>query len=254
MAVARSAARLNCERRPYAVELSSGEVVHAKAIVIASGAHYRKLPLPRLPQFEGMGVYYAASQMEAQLCKDEDAIVVGGGNSAGQAAVYVSEPKGARHVYMLVRGDGLADTMSSYLIRRIEESPRITLHTRTEIEELDGDIHLERVKWRNSRTGEVQMKPIRHVFSMTGAVPNTAWVEHCLVRDDKGFLKTGSDLTADDLAGAEWPYQRPPYLLETSTPGIFAVGDVRAGSVKRVASAVGEGSISVQLVHKALAD
>jgi thioredoxin reductase (NADPH) len=254
VAVARSAAKLNCERRPYAVELSSGEVVHAKAIVIASGAHYRKLPLPRLPQFEGMGVYYAASQMEAQLCKDEDVIVVGGGNSAGQAAVYLSEPKGARHVHMLVRGDGLADTTSSYLIRRIEESPRITLHTRTEIEELDGDIHLERVKWRNSRTGEVQMKPIRHVFSMTGAVPNTAWVEHCLARDDKGFLKTGSDLTVDDLAGAEWPYQRPPNLLETSTPGIFAVGDVRSGSVKRVASAVGEGSISVQLVHKALAD
>ena len=254
VAVARSAAKLNCERRPYAVELSSGEVVHAKAIVIASGAHYRKLPLPRLSQFEGMGVYYAASQMEAQLCKDEDVIVVGGGNSAGQAAVYLSDPKGARHVHMLVRGAGLAETMSSYLIRRIEESPRITLHTRTEIHELDGDIHLERVKWRNSRTGEVQMKPIRHVFSMTGAVPNTAWVEHCLVRDEKGFLKTGSDLTVDDLSGAEWPSQRSPYLLETSTPGIFAVGDVRSGSVKRVASAVGEGSISVQLVHKALAD
>ena len=222
--------------------------------MIASGAHYRKLPLPRLSQFEGMGVYYAASQMEAQLCKDEDVIVVGGGNSAGQAAVYLSDPKGARHVHMLVRGAGLAETMSSYLIRRIEESPRITLHTRTEIHELDGDIHLERVKWRNSRTGEVEVKPIRHVFSMTGAVPNTAWVEHCLVRDDKGFLKTGSDLTADDLAGAEWPSQRSPYLLETSTPGIFAVGDVRSGSVKRVASAVGEGSISVQLVHKALAD
>jgi thioredoxin reductase (NADPH) len=254
VAVARSAAKLNCERRPYAVELSSGEVVHAKAIVIASGAHYRKLPLPRLSQFESMGVYYAASQMEVQLCKDEDVIVVGGGNSAGQAAVYLSDPKGARHVHMLVRGAGLAETMSSYLIRRIEESPRITLHTRTEIHELDGDIHLERVKWRNSRTGEVEVKPIRHVFSMTGAVPNTAWVEHCLVRDEKGFLKTGSDLTVDDLSGAEWPSQRSPYLLETSTPGIFAVGDVRSGSVKRVASAVGEGSISVQLVHKALAD
>jgi thioredoxin reductase (NADPH) len=195
--------------------------------------------------------------MEAQLCAGEEVIVVGGGNSAGQAAVYLSgtsDVKIAGHVHMLVRADGLAATMSKYLIRRIEESPHITLHTRTEIEQLDGDMHLQQVTWRNSLTGELQVKPIRHVFSMTGAVPNTMWVESCLVRDEKGFLKTGSDLTADDLAAAEWPYERPPYLLETSVPGIFAVGDVRAGSVKRVASAVGEGSISVQLVHKALAE
>ena len=257
VAVGRSATKLVCERRPYAVELSSGEVVRAKAVVIASGAHYRKLPLSNLSRFEGAGVYYSASEMEAKLCKNEEVIVVGGGNSAGQAAVYLSEvsdTKGAGHIHMLVRGDGLADTMSRYLIRRIEESPRITLHTRTEIEELDGDMHLERVRWRNSRTGEVEVKPIRHVFSMTGAVPNTAWVEHCLARDEKGFLKTGGDLTADDLAAADWPYPRPPSLLETSTPNIFAVGDARAGSVKRVASAVGEGAVACQLVHKALAD
>ena len=257
VAIARSAARLICGRRPYAVQLSTGEVVRTRAIVIASGAHYRKLPLAKLSQFEGVGVYYAASQMEAQLCDGEEVIVVGGGNSAGQAAVYLAgtgDKKIAGHVHMLVRGEGLAATMSKYLIRRIEESPRITLHTRTEIEELEGDIHLRKVRWRNSATGEVETRPIRHVFSMTGAVPNTAWVEHCLARDEKGFLKTGSDLTADELAAAEWPYQRAPYLLESSVPGIFAVGDVRAGSVKRMASAVGEGSISVQLVHKTLAE
>src|SRR5262249_50321119 len=153
----------------------------------------------------------------AQLCDGEEVIVVGGGNSAGQAAVYLAgtgDKKIAGHVHMLVRGEGLAATMSKYLIRRIEESPRITLHTRTEIEELEGDIHLRKVRWRNSATGEVETRPIRHVFSMTGAVPNTAWVEHCLARDEKGFLKTGSDLTADELAAAEWPYQRAPYLLE----------------------------------------
>ena len=227
-------------------------MVHARAIVIASGVRYRKLALARLADFEGAGVYYAATAMEAQLCENEEVIIVGGGNSAGQAAVFLADT--AKHVHVLVRGDGLAATMSRYLIRRIDESPRITLHTRTEIQGLEGDSHLEQVRWRNATTGEVKTCVIRHVFLMTGAEPNTAWLEGCVALDDKGFVKTGTDLTADELAAARWSLSRPPFLLETSVPGVFAVGDVRAGNVKRVASAVGEGSISVQLAHKVLAE
>jgi thioredoxin reductase (NADPH) len=252
VAIARSAAKLLCERRPFAVRLSTGDVVHARAVVIASGAQYRKLPLPRLAAFEGAGVYYAATPMEAQVCEGEEVVIVGGGNSAGQAAVFLAGA--ARQVHVLVRAGGLADSMSRYLIRRIDENPRITLHVRTEIDALEGEHHLEGVRWRSNTTGEVETRRIRHVFLMTGAVPNTVWVGGCMALDDKGFVKTGSDLTAHELAAARWPLARSPYLLETSQPGIFAVGDVRAGSVKRVASAVGEGSICVQLVHKTLAE
>ena len=154
----------------------------------------------------------------------------------------------------MVRADGLAASMSRYLIRRIDETPNITLRTRTEIVALEGDGHLERVRWRSSATGEVETHPVRHIFMMTGAEPNTAWLADCIMLDEKGFVKTGPDLHPHDLAEAEWPLERAPYLLETSVPGIFAVGDVRANNVKRVASAVGEGSISVQLVHKTLAE
>ena len=262
VAIARTAARLLCERKPYAVLLASGEVVHARAVVVASGAEYRKPPLERLPAFEGIGVYYAATPVEARVCQDEEVIIVGGGNSAGQAATYLAgtitvgkeEKPIAKHVHMLVRARDLSESMSRYLIDCIKDHPRITLHTQTEIEALDGETHLEQVRWRSSATGEVKTCAIRHVFLMTGAVPNTVWVDGCLVMDDKGFVKTGSDLSADELADAHWPLTRAPYLLETSMPGVFAVGDVRAGSIKRVASAVGEGSICVQLAHKVLAE
>jgi thioredoxin reductase (NADPH) len=252
IAIARYVEKLRCERRPFAVELSSGDVVRARAIVIASGARYRKPSLENLSSFEGAGVYYAATPIEALVCEGEEVIVVGGGNSAGQAAVFLSDT--AKHVHMLVRSDGLAATMSRYLIRRIEDSSRITLRTRTQIEALEGNGHLEGVRWRSSATGEVRTCPARHVFLMTGAEPNTGWLGDCIELDDKGFVKTGSDLSPDDLAAARWPLDRQPYLLETSQPGIFAVGDVRAGSVKRCAAAVGEGSICVQLVHKTLAE
>jgi thioredoxin reductase (NADPH) len=254
VAVARSAARLLCESRPYAVQLSSGDVVRGRAVVIASGAQYRKPPLDRLGQFEGAGIYYAATQMEAQLCAGEEVIVVGGGNSAGQAAVFLADDRNGKHVHVLVRADGLSRSMSRYLIRRIEENPRITLRTCTEIEALEGETHVERVRWRSSATGAVETRPIRHVFLMTGAVPNTVWLGGCLALDDKGFVKAGTDIGAEELASARWPLARRPYLLETSLPGVFVVGDVRCGSVKRVASAVGEGSICVQLVHKVLAE
>lgn len=249
MALAK-ATRLACERKPYAVELLDGSRIPARAIVIATGARYSKLPLDNLVLFEGAGVYYGATFIEAQLCKGEDVIVVGGGNSAGQAAVFLAET--TNHVYLLVRSDGLADTMSRYLIRRIEQNPRITLLPHTEIAALAGEKGLERVTWRNNQTGTTETRSIFHLFIMTGAVPNTAWLNRCVILDEKGFIKTGPDLSPEELAAAEWPLTRRPYLLETSSPGVFAAGDVRCGNVKRVASAVGEGSIAISFVHQFL--
>ncbi len=177
-------------------------------------------------------------------------IIVGGGNSAGQAAVFLANA--CRHVHLAVRGSGLADSMSKYLIRRIEQSRNVSLHTRTELVELEGDSRLERTVWRSG--SERQTRDIGHVFLMTGAVPNTRWLAGCLQLDEKGFVRTGPDLQPDDATSKPWPLARAPYLLETSIPGIFAAGDVRSGNMKRVASAVGEGSVSVPLVHRALAE
>ena len=243
--------RLQCDRPPYSVTLESGANVPARTIVIASGAQYRKPPIEKLEAFEGAGVYYGATFIEAQLCAGADVIVVGGGNSAGQAAVYLSGT--ARNVYILVRSDGFAQSMSRYLIRRIEETPNIEVHPHTEIVELEGTDRLESVRWRNVQTGAIEERPIQHVFMMTGAAPNTEWLAGCVALDDKGFIKTGPELSADDLGASHWPLARAPYLHETSLPGVFAVGDVRGGSVKRVASAVGEGSIAISFVHQVLA-
>jgi thioredoxin reductase (NADPH) len=248
--IARSAVRLLCDRRPYAIELDGGVRVSARAIIIATGAQYRRLPLENLSRFEGAGVYYSATFMEAQLCGGGDVIVVGGANSAGQAAVFLAET--ARRVHIFVRSGRLADTMSRYLVRRIEEHQAIELHAHTEIVALEGGNCLERVQWRRNDTGATEEQPIRHVFLMTGASPNTRWLDGCVALDDRGFIRTGPDLHPDDLAAGGWPLARPPYLLETSLPGVFAVGDVRSGNIKRVASAVGEGSISISFVHKVL--
>jgi thioredoxin reductase (NADPH) len=252
MLIAKDAKGLGCDRRPYAVLIGDGESVPARTVVIASGAQYRRLQLENLSQFEGAGVYYGATHLEAQLCGGEEVIVVGGGNSAGQAAVFLAQT--TRQVYMLVRADSLAKTMSRYLIRRIEETPNIELHTNTEVVALEGDDHLARVTWRNNQTGQTESHQIAHLFSMTGAVPNSAWLGGCVACDQAGFIKTGLDLTPEDLAKAKWPLSRAPYLLETSLPGVFAVGDIRGGNVKRVASAVGEGSIGVSFVHQVLAE
>ncbi|HJZ81352.1 MAG TPA: FAD-dependent oxidoreductase [Pyrinomonadaceae bacterium] len=252
MLIAKDAKGLACDRRPYALLFEGEEKVPARTILIASGAQYRKLPLENLSQFEGAGVYYGATHLESQMCSGDDVVVVGAGNSAGQAAVFLSQT--ARRVYMLVRSDGLAETMSRYLIRRIEESPNIELLTRTEVVALAGNDHLETVAWCNRRTGEIAKHSVGGLFSMIGAVPNSAWLKGCVACDSAGFIKTGSDLTAEDLHRAKWPLSRAPYLLETSLPGVFAVGDVRAGNVKRVASAVGEGSIVVSFVHQILAE
>jgi len=250
--IARGATGLTCQLRPYTVTTDAGQPIPARTVIIASGAQYRKPSLEKLSQFEGAGVYYSATFMESQLCANEDVIVVGGGNSAGQAAVFLAQA--ARRVYMFVRSGGLAESMSRYLVRRIEETPAIELKTCTEIVALEGTDHLARVRVRDNRTGATSEQEIRHVFLMTGAVPNTVWLAGCVALDGNGFIKTGPDLSKDELDAARWPLSRPPFLLETSLPGVFAVGDVRGGNIKRVASAVGEGSIAVAFVHRVLAE
>jgi thioredoxin reductase (NADPH) len=250
--IGRDARGLACDRRPYGLKFDREEKIPARTVVIATGAQYRKLQIENLSKFEGTGVYYSATHLESQMCGGEDVVVVGAGNSAGQAAVFLAQT--ARRVYMLVRAESLARTMSRYLIRRIEESANIELLTNTEVISLAGNDRLERVEWRNYKTGETQAHSITALFSMIGAVPNSGWLEGCIACDDDGFIKTGAHLSAEDLDQAKWPLRRAPYLLETSLPGVFAVGDVRAGNVKRVASAVGEGSIAVSFVHQALAE
>jgi thioredoxin reductase (NADPH) len=247
--VARGATRLACNRQQYTVQIDPGVQIPARGVIIATGAEYCKLDLPNLAQFEGAGVYYGATFIEAQMCGGEEVVVVGGGNSAGQAAVFLAQT--AARVHMLVRSGGLEDKMSRYLIRRIADNPAIVLRTRTEIISLDGTDHLERVRWRDD-AGRTEDHDVRHLFVMTGALPSTDWLKGCVALDAKGFIKTGPDLTPEDLSAAQWPLTRLPHLLETSRPRVFAVGDVRAGNVKRVASAVGEGSIAIALVHQAL--
>jgi len=249
--VAQAATQLTCDRKPYSIAIGE-QHVPARTVIIATGAEYRRLPIGDTSRFEGAGLYYGATQMEAGLCRGEEIIVVGGGNSAGQAAVFLAGF--VSKVHMLVRSTGLAAVMSRYLIRRIEENPRIVLRTRTEISGVAGSDHLEQVRILDRESGVEETHAIRHVFLMTGARPNTQWLNGCVALDAKGFIKTGPDLTKAELAAAKWPLTRAPHLLETSLPGVFAVGDVRAGNVKRVASAVGEGSIAVSFVHQALAE
>ena len=230
--------------------MDDGSQVQARSVIIATGAQYRRIDLENLAQFEGAGVYYGATFIEAQLCRGEEIIVVGGGNSAGQAAVFLART--VKRVHVLIRSSGLVETMSRYLIRRIEDRPAIELRTHTEIIALEGSDRLERVSWRDNRSGKIEHHDIRHVFLMTGAVPNTSWLDGCLVLDDKGFVKTGPDLSQDELTAAQWPLARSPYFLETSIPFVFAVGDARAGNLRRVAAAVGEGSNAVSFVHRVL--
>ena len=253
MMVARSVARLACEKHPYEVVLDNGNKLAARAVVIATGAQYNKPHLPDLERFEGQGIYYGATFMESQLCKQEEVVVMGGGNSAGQAAVFLSET--AQKVYMLVRSSELSSTMSRYLIQRIEANPAIELHFKTEIVGLEGGSHLDGITWRDKTSGETSSRKIRHLFIMAGASPRTDWLRGCVALDEKGFILTGRDLeTGTGAPAMGWTLARPPHMLETSLPGVFAVGDVRSGSVKRVASAVGEGAIAVHLVHHALAE
>jgi thioredoxin reductase (NADPH) len=253
MMVGQRVVQVNCDRRPYKLSLENGDIVQARSIIIAAGAQYNKPNIANLKQFEGNGVYYAATFMESQLCGDDEVVVIGGGNSAGQAAVFLAET--AHKVYMLVRGKTLSETMSRYLTQRITRHPVIELHLETELVALEGESHLERVTWLDRSSGERPTREIRHVFVMAGASPHSDWLRGCVAMDQEGFILTGRDLDpilAD--APQKWHLGRPPQMLETSLPAVFAVGDIRSGNVKRVASAVGEGAISIHLVHRALAE
>ncbi|MGD0731914.1 MAG: FAD-dependent oxidoreductase [Terracidiphilus sp.] len=253
MMVGQRVVKLQCDQRPYRLSLENGAVLQARSIVIASGAQYNTPEVADLKKFEGNGVYYAATFMESQLCGGEEVVVIGGGNSAGQAAIFLAET--ARKVYMLVRGKTLSETMSRYLTQRITTHPVIELHLQTELVSLEGESHLERVTWLDRSTGETTTRDIRHVFVMAGASPRSDWLRGCVALDKHGFILTGRDLDpvlADAPQG--WPLERSPQMLETSLPAVYAVGDIRAGNVKRVASAVGEGAISIHLVHRALAE
>ncbi len=250
LATPRRAVRLDCHSRPYTLEFDGGDTVRGRSVVIATGAQYRRLPAPGAEGFEGRGIYFGATSMEARMCTGDDVIIVGGGNSAGQAAVFLAEH--AKHVHIMIRSESLVHSMSKYLISRIDASPRITLHPFTEITALHGDDVLTAVETRNRSTEETQTFDCGHVFCFIGAAPNTAWLDGCIALDEKGFVRTGRDLAPNDFNPVEWP-DRAPFLLETNRPGVFAAGDVRSGSTKRVASAVGEGSICIQFVHEALA-
>jgi len=253
MLVGQRVVQINCDQRPYLLSLENGEILQARSIIIASGAQYNTPKVANLKKFEGNGIYYAATFMESQLCGGDEVVVIGGGNSAGQAAIFLAET--AKKVYMLVRGKTLSETMSRYLTQRITTHPIIELHLETELVSLEGESHLERVTWLDRSSGEGTTSDIRHVFVMAGASPRSDWLRDCVALDQQGFILTGRDLDPV-LASAprKWPLGRPPQMLESSLPAVFAVGDIRSGNVKRVASAVGEGAISIHLVHRALAE
>jgi thioredoxin reductase (NADPH) len=248
--VAQSVVHIDCSRQPYKVVLESGLKFNARSVVIATGAQYARLPIEQAEAFTGRGIYYNATHMEAQLCDSEEVAVVGGGNSAGQAAVFLA--KTSLKVNLLVRSGKLSESMSQYLIARIDAHPKIEVHYLTQIVGVTGVAHLESIEWKNELSGLRVTKRIRHVFVMAGAAPRTEWLEDSFVLDKKGFIVTGPDLVG--YHDFQWPLSRPPLLLETSVAGIFAVGDTRAGSIKRVASAVGEGAMAVHLVHRFLAE
>ena len=248
--VAQSVVHIDSSKQPYKVILESGLKFNARCVVIATGAQYARLPVKEADTFAGRGIYYNATHMEAQLCHSEEVAIVGGGNSAGQAAVFLAQT--SSKVHLVVRSQKLSESMSQYLVARIEAHPRIEIHYHTQIIGLTGTAHLECVEWRDDISGTAAFQPIRHVFVMAGAAPRTEWLQDCFVLDKNGFVVTGPDLVGNDTS--LWPLMRAPLLLETSVPGIFAVGDTRAGSVKRVASAVGEGAMAIYLVHRVLAE
>jgi thioredoxin reductase (NADPH) len=231
----------------HEVQLDRDEKLAARCVLISSGATYRKLNVKNNERFEGTGVYYAATQVEAPFCKHAHAIVVGGGNSAGQAAIFLSET--ARKVFVVIRGDDLGKNMSHYLVCRIEETPKIEVRKRTDVTGMDGDQWLETVCLTNRETGRAEEISCPALFVFIGAIPHTKWLPPGINLDSKGFVQTGQQAGES----AAWPLQRQPFLLETTVPGVFAAGDVRQGSIKRVAAAVGEGSMTVQFVHQFLA-
>jgi len=247
LAMARTVERLE-PGPPHRIHLDGGDCIEAKSIVIASGAIYRTPPVENLEQFSAGGVHYGASYIEARLCQQKDVAIVGGGNSAGQAAIYLAEY--ARSVKIMIRNGGLESSMSSYLINRIDNTHNIEVVPHTEVVSANGDLKLNSLTLQNTQTGEKHEQKIPHLFIFIGAVPSSDFAEDIVRLDNKGFILTGESLNHDCLVQFGWPLERKPYRLETTVPGIFAVGDVRAGSVKRVAAAVGEGSTAIQDVHQ----
>ena len=245
--VSQAATELRREAEGYVILLKDESKVMARNVIIATGAKYRKLPVDNLEKYEGQGVYYAATRTEAQLCYNEAVMVVGGGNSAGQAAIFLAGQ--ARQVYIVIRRDSLVSSMSRYLVARIEQAPNIAVLSHTEVKELQGEPSLDEVVVEHNQTQQQQCLPIRALFTFIGADPHTQWLQNTVALDDRGFILTGTALQQTDA----WKVDtRDPFLLETSLPGVFAVGDARSRSVKRVASAVGEGSIAVKFVFEYL--
>jgi thioredoxin reductase (NADPH) len=237
---------LTFDNKHSVLHLDDGQTVTTKCLLIATGADYRMLGVDGCEMFEGCGVYYAATPLEAQMCLGSEVVVVGGGNSAGQAAVFLANH--VRRVYLVVRGDDLGKNMSDYLVKRIEACPNIEVLLNTVVKKLHGEKSLTGVEVVNNKTGEVRTLDVPALFSFIGAVPRTDWLPDEIEKDAKDFVRTGTALAQSP----RWTPQRQPYLLETSRPGVFAAGDARSGSIKRVASAVGEGAMAVQFAHEFL--
>jgi thioredoxin reductase (NADPH) len=243
---------LSVEGSSKIVKLAAGSDIGCKALLIATGVTYRKLDVPGAERLQGCGVYYGSAMTEAMECQGEEVYIVGGANSAGQAAMYFS--KYARRVIMLVRGASLSATMSQYLIDQIKKTPNIKVETHCQIVEVHGDTHLEAVSILCSETGDTSTVPTNLLSIFIGGEPKTEWLSGVVERDERGFILTGTDLVRDGKMPKGWQLQRHPYWVESSVPGVFAAGDVRYGSVKRVASGVGEGSIAVQFIHQYLSE
>ncbi|MFC9794764.1 FAD-dependent oxidoreductase [Streptomyces sp. NPDC057695] len=247
---AREVTGLEANGAARVVRFSDGTEVAAHSVILATGVSYRQLPAPGCEDLTGRGVYYGSSLTEASSCEDQDVYVVGGANSAGQAAVFLA--RGAKSVTLLVRGESPAATMSYYLIQQIEEAPNITVRPRTVVDAAHGAEHLERLTLRDAVTGDTEVVDAQWLFVFIGAAPLTDWLDGTVLRDEHGFILAGPDLTPDGRPPAAWDLDRPPYHLETNVPGVFVAGDARAQSAKRVASAVGEGAMAVMLVHRYL--
>ncbi|MDB4899902.1 MAG: cyclic nucleotide-binding protein, partial [Gemmatimonadetes bacterium] len=248
LSIPKQVAGLRIQGGDRVIRLDDGTELHSKAVVIASGIEYRRLEVPRLRELEGAGVYYAATEMEARLCGGDEIVVVGGGNSAGQAVVFLA--RAARRVHLVIRGDDLRKSMSRYLIDRIDGLANVTLHRKCVVAALEGATTLTGVVLRSTDGGGDERIDARALFIFIGAVPHTGWLKDCVALDSKGFVLTGPSLPTGTHAAEAWRVaNRQPLFLETSLPGVFAAGDARSGSVKRVASAVGEGSMAISFVH-----